>query len=74
MTEAEMDKRLAQLRGGFDIAIEKTLRHKVAKHRPVVICPDGKPMMIKADKALEDFLSGRNSHAQAPTHLDMRQP
>ena len=37
MTVTEMENRLSQLRTGFDIAIERTLREKAAKGRPIVV-------------------------------------
>ncbi len=37
MTVTEMENRLSQLRTGFDIAIERTLREKAAKGRPIVM-------------------------------------
>ena len=56
-----MDKRLEQLRKGFDIAVERTLRDKAAKRRPVVLCapPDGLPVLVDAESELQNFLASR---------------
>lgn len=62
MTVTEMDNRLSQLRTGFDIAIERTLREKAAKGRPiVVVAPDGSPVIRSAEHALADFYSKRRA-------------
>lgn len=62
MTVTEMENRLSQLRTGFDIAIERTLREKAAKGRPiVVVAPDGSPVIRSAEHALADFLSKRRA-------------
>lgn len=56
MTETEMEKRLQQLRQGFDIAIEHTLRHKAALGHPIVVAsPDGTPSLHDAAQALAEF-------------------
>lgn len=56
MTATEMENRLSQLRTGFDLAIERTLRDKVSKGRPVVVVDsDGKPVLRNAKGALADF-------------------
>ena len=57
MTVTEMENRLSQLRTGFDIAIERTLREKAAKGRPiVVVAPDGSPVIRSAEHAPRRFL------------------
>ena len=62
MTVTEMENRLSQLRTGFDIAIERTLREKAAKGRPiVVVAPDGSPVIRSAEHALADFDSKRRA-------------
>lgn len=66
MIKTEMDNRLRQLRRGFDIAIEKTLREKAAKGQPVVVAAeDGTPSLRDARHALADFLRERHT-ADAP--------
>lgn len=56
MTATEMEKRLSQLRTGFDIAIERTLRDKASRGWPVVVVgPDGSPVLRNACRALTDF-------------------
>lgn len=56
MTATEMEKRLSQLRTGFDLAIERTLRDKISKGWPIVVAgPDGCPVMRNAKSALADF-------------------
>ncbi len=57
MTEAEMDERLAQLRQGFDLAIEKVLREKARADHPIVVADErGVPSFKNARHALADFL------------------
>lgn len=61
MTDIEMEKRLRQLRQGFDIAIERTLREKAGHGRPVVVAePNGTPSLLDARTALTDFLKNKN--------------
>lgn len=65
MTATEMEKRLSQLRTGFDIAIERTLCDKASKGRPIVVVgPDGSPVLRNARQALADFhrLRRRKAH------------
>ncbi|MEZ3577223.1 MAG: hypothetical protein K1W01_06990 [Muribaculaceae bacterium] len=60
MTATEMEHRLSQLRTGFDIVIERTLRDKASKGRPIiVVAPDGSPVMRSAKNALADFYRNR---------------
>ena len=60
MTTTEMEHRLSQLRTGFDIVIERTLRDKASKGRPIiVVAPDGSPVMRSAKNALADFYRNR---------------
>ena len=69
MTATEMEQRLTQLRRGFDIAIERTLREKAAKGRPVVVVgDDGSPVMRNATNALDDFMKRRSAKAAVNTH------
>lgn len=64
MTETEMEKRLQQLRQGFDIAIEHVLRQKAALGHPVVVAaPDGTPSLHDAGMALAEF---KKSKARKP--------
>lgn len=66
MTETEMEKRLSQLRTGFDIAIERTLREKASMGRPiVVVAPDGSPVMRSAKNALDEFYRKRSNPVAA---------
>lgn len=56
MTAIEMQNRLTQLRTGFDIAIERTLRQKAANGWPIIVAgADGVPVQKDARKALDDF-------------------
>ncbi len=61
MTVTEMENRLSQLRTGFDIAIERTLREKAPKAGPLLGRSGWQPRHTERRTCLADFYTKRRA-------------